>query len=286
MAKQERKEKSGAEKYRITVMNDDSHKELWFIRISKVNLILVVVAVVLLIMTGTYFLTSRTLLRYTIPGYPNAATKEAAIDNLLKIKELEQSLDNWAFQVYNIQRITSGKDPIPPDSLALGSQTVEVDEAKRAEYAVNDSLLREEIRQEEQFNLTFKKDKITQIEGLHFYPPVKGMITEGYNPAGNHPFVDIAAPANTPVCAVLDGTVVAAGWNDDTGYTIQIQHEGDIITFYKHNGKLLKKVGDKVTAGTTIALLGNSGRLSSGAHLHFELWHKGEAIDPALYIKF
>ena len=88
------------------------------------------------------------------------------------------------------------------------------------------------------------------------------------------------------VKAVLDGTVVFAGWSEDAGNTIQIQHEGDIISIYKHNEKLSKKVGDKVTAGTPIALIGNSGDLTTGAHLHFELWHKGETVDPTLYINF
>ena len=101
-----------------------------------------------------------------------------------------------------------------------------------------------------------------------------------------HPFIDITAPAGSVVKAVLDGTVISSGWSSDTGHTIQLQHTDDIISIYKHNEKLLKKTGDKVKAGTAIALVGNSGDLSTGTHLHFELWHKGEAIDPLKYIKF
>ena len=86
--------------------------------------------------------------------------------------------------------------------------------------------------------------------------------------------------------SVLDGTVIFAGWNDEFGYTIQIQHDGDIVTVYKHNQKLLKKTGDRVSAGAPIALLGNTGSLTTGDHLHFEMWYKGEAIDPTQYINF
>ena len=86
--------------------------------------------------------------------------------------------------------------------------------------------------------------------------------------------------------SVLDGTVISAGWSDENGYTIQIQHEGNIVSVYKHNQKLMKKSGDKVTAGMPIAIVGNAGTLSTGNHLHFELWHNGEAVDPAKYISF
>ena len=98
--------------------------------------------------------------------------------------------------------------------------------------------------------------------------------------------LDLTAPAGSVVKAVMDGTVIFAGWSEDAGNTIQIQHESDIVSIYKHNEKLLKKVGEKVTAGSPIALVGNTGSQTTGAHLHFELWHKGETVDPTLYIKF
>ena len=119
-----------------------------------------------------------------------------------------------------------------------------------------------------------------------FVTPVKGVITQGFNPAAEHPFVDIAVKDGSAICSILDGTVIAAYWSDDTGYNIQIQHSNDLVSIYKHNTKLLKGVGDKVTAGTTISLAGNAGSLSTGPHLHFELWHKGEPVDPNLYINF
>ena len=110
------------------------------------------------------------------------------------------------------------------------------------------------------------------------------MISQGYDPI--HPFIDITAPEGSVVKATLDGTVIYAGWSQDAGNTIQIQHSDDIVSIYKHNDKLLKKVGDKVKAGTSIALVGNTGDTTTGTHLHFELWHKGEAVDPTKYIKF
>ena len=115
--------------------------------------------------------------------------------------------------------------------------------------------------------------------------PLKGVVSQGYDPS-IHPYIDIAAPSGSVVKAVLDGTVVFTGWSADTGHTIQIQHDGDIISIYKHNEKLLKKTGDKVSAGTPIALVGNTGEMTTGPHLHFELWHKGESVDPTKHISF
>ena len=153
-------------------------------------------------------------------------------------------------------------------------------------YAKDDSLLRATVLREEQFNLTARQQKIEQIEGLHFFPPLKGVITEEYSLASGHPYIDIAAPENSVVSAILNGTVIHAGWDDENGYIIQLQHDNNLISVYKHNSKLLAAAGDKVVAGTPVALVGSTGRLSTAPHLHFELWHKGEPINPALYIKF
>ena len=110
------------------------------------------------------------------------------------------------------------------------------------------------------------------------------MVSQGYDPL--HPYIDITAPEGAVVKSILDGTVIYSGWSEDAGHTIQIQHTDDIVSIYKHNEKLLKKTGEKVKAGTPIALVGNTGDVSTGTHLHFELWHKGEAVDPLKYIKF
>jgi murein DD-endopeptidase MepM/ murein hydrolase activator NlpD len=154
-----------------------------------------------------------------------------------------------------------------------------------AEIARQDSLLRERVKEEEEFGISARTHRDLPIEGLHFFTPLKGVISQGYDPVV-HPYVDIAAPEGSVVKATLDGTVIFAGWSDEAGHTIQIQHEGDIVSIYKHNDKLLKKAGDKVTAGAPIALVGNTGELTTGDHLHFELWHKGQTVDPTLYVKF
>ena len=141
------------------------------------------------------------------------------------------------------------------------------------------------MAKEDQFGVSEGSKRNLPIEGVHFFTPLKGVISNGFNIA-SHPAVDITAPSGSVVKAALDGTVTYAGWSDEYGYTITLQHPGDILTTYKHNRKLSKKVGDKVSAGTAIAIVGNTGSLSNGDHLHFELWYKGEAVDPTMYISF
>lgn len=279
------KENSAPRRLRVTVGDDATHEELFHFKTTKGSFRLVVALIALAIIAGTYCLTAYTPVRRTIPGYPSNETRRKAMENLIKIDSLENVIGMWSYQMTNIQRIVSGKSPIPIDSLAVTPTSS--DESIRGLYAENDSLLREEVRRQEQFNISLPDNStISQIEGLHFFTPVKGIITEPYDKAGGHPYVDIAAETGTMVYAVLGGTVISALWNDEVGYILEIQHDNDIISIYKHNERLLKKTGDVVKAGTPVAQVGNTGILSTGSHLHFELWHKGTPIDPTLYIKF
>jgi Membrane proteins related to metalloendopeptidases len=279
------KENSAPRRLRVTVGDDATHEELFHFKTTKGSFRLVVALIALAIIAGTYCLTAYTPVRRTIPGYPSNETRRKAMENLIKIDSLENVIGMWSYQMTNIQRIVSGKSPIPIDSLAVTPTSS--DESIRGLYAENDSLLREEVRRQEQFNISLPDNStISQIEGLHFFTPVKGIITEPYDKSGGHPYVDIAAETGTMVYAVLGGTVISALWNDEVGYILEIQHDNDIISIYKHNERLLKKTGDVVKAGTPVAQVGNTGILSTGSHLHFELWHKGSPIDPTLYIKF
>ena len=271
-------------RHRLVITDEQNKTEMFATAYNrKLYIALASVAAVILI-AGTYLLTAHTFIRYTIPGYPDQSTKEAAIENLLKIDSLERVIETWAFQIANIQRIVTGMDPLQLDTAS--ARTRKEVSSDTIAYAKEDSLLRAMIKNEERFTLSKGQRSITQIEGTHFYPPVKGVITQEYNPAADHPYIDIASATNTTVCATLDGTVISAGWNDDTGYTIYIQHPNDIISVYKHTEKLLVKTGSKVTAGSPVALVGSAGSPSTNVYLHFELWHKGEAIDPAQYITF
>ena len=273
-------------KFRISIFNDTTHEVLLSFKGNGILSLLFLVFVVILIAGSVTALISFTSLREFIPGYPSAESRRDLIQNTIKLDSLQNEVNMWRLQITNIQRIVTGKEPFKIDSILSLSQYSDPALTASALYSKDDSLLRNTVLKEEQFNLSAQTHKIEQIEGLHFFPPVKGMVTQEYNSAINHPFIDIAAPENSVVSSVLDGTVISAEYSEQNGHIIQIQHEHNLISIYKHNAKLLKKVGEKVSAGSPISLVGNTGTLSTASHLHFELWHKGVPVNPSDYIKF
>ena len=278
------KEKKESKGFTISARDNETHKYLWSIRFTKTSLFVTVLTVLVMLTAATYCVIAYTPVRTFIPGYPDARTKRAAIQNAIKVDSLEKVIYRWEIYSENIKRAVEGKAPIKIDSIIKASSKETAVSADQTLLQKQDSLLREQVKEEERFEISQRGRRDLPIEGLHFFTPLKGVISQGYDPV--HPYIDITAPAGSVVKATLDGTVIYAGWNEDTGNTIQIQHSDDLVSIYKHNEKLLKKTGDKVKAGTSIALVGNTGDVSTGTHLHFELWHKGEAVDPTRYIKF
>lgn len=275
--------------YRFSIVENNSHKVLFQFKASKLKATAGCIVAVLLLLAILLTIIAYTPLKRLIPGYPSPETRREAIMNSVKIEQLERQIIIWSLQMNNIQKIYKGEKPINIDSILQDTtffNRATIDLVSSAS-SKEDSILKAEFMRQEELNISaLQNTKISQIEGLLFFQPVKGVVTDGYNQTIGHPFVDIAAPNNSIVYAVLDGTIISAGWNDETGYTIQIQHDNDLISVYKHCSKLLKKSGDKVDAGTPISLVGDSGSLSTGPHLHFELWHKGDPIDPTMYINF
>ena len=272
--------------FRLAIIDNQSHKQLWTMHFTKTSFFVTIVTVLVCLSAAVYSIIAFTPVRTFIPGYPDARSKRAAIQNAITIDSLETVIYKWELYSENLKRVMEGMDPVKIDSLVNASMPSSTADANMAEIQRRDSLMREKVKQEEQFGMSAQREKRNlPIEGLHFFSPLKGVISQGFNPA-NHPYIDITAPQGSVVKAILEGTVIFTGWSQEFGHTIQIQHEGDIISIYKHNEKLLKKSGDKVSAGAPIALVGNTGDLSTGTHLHFELWHKGEAVDPAKYINF
>ena len=271
--------------FRLSLLDAKTHKQLFSVRFNRTGFFVTLVSSIVIIIAAIFSIIAFTPVKTFIPGYPDARTKRAVIQNAMKVDSLENVIYRWELYSENLRRVIEGEDPINIDSLISARQT-QIELAKDPEYLKRqDSLLRKEVKEEEMFDITSRSTRKLPIEGMLFFTPVKGVISQGYDPV-SHPFVDITAPAGSLISAIADGTVIYDGWSDDTGYTIHIQHSNDIISIYKHNDKLLKKAGDKIKAGAPIALMGNTGSLSTGPHLHFELWHNGENLDPTQYINF
>lgn len=281
MGKQNKEQK--VDDYRLVIVDNHNHKQLWVFSFKKAEFWVTVISSLVAFVVVIYCLIAFTPIRKGIPGYPDSRSKQAAVQTAIKVDSLERVISRWELYSENLRRVFDGEEPLKLDSL-LRSAGIGTDKS-RSELSRQDSILRNNVISQEKFSVSEEKRRNLPIEGMHFFPPLKGVISQGYDKV-IHPYVDITAPANSVVMSVLDGTVIFAGWNEDYGYTIQIQHQNDIVSIYKHNMKLLKTTGDKVKAGTPIALVGNTGNLSTGEHLHFELWYKGEAVDATKYINF
>ena len=281
MGKQNKEQK--VDDYRLVIVDNHNHKQLWVFSFKKAEFWVTVISSLVAFVVVIYCLIAFTPIRKGIPGYPDSRSKQAAVQTAIKVDSLERVISRWELYSENLRRVFDGEEPLKLDSL-LRSAGIGTDKS-RSELSRQDSILRNNVISQEKFSVSEEKRRYLPIEGMHFFPPLKGVISQGYDKV-IHPYVDITAPANSVVMSVLDGTVIFAGWNEDYGYTIQIQHQNDIVSIYKHNMKLLKTTGDKVKAGTPIALVGNTGNLSTGEHLHFELWYKGEAVDATKYINF
>ena len=283
MANRNKEKKS--RNFRLALIDDKTHKQLVTLHFTRTSFFITIVTILVVLCAIIYSIIAYTPVKTFIPGYPDAQSKRAAIQNAIKIDSLENVIFRWELYSENLRRVVEGQEPVKIDSLIRNMKNSASDDPDMERLAQQDSLLRQHVKEEEQFGISARNRRDLPIEGLHFFTPLKGVVSQGYDPV-IHPYVDITASEGSVVKAAMDGTVIFSGWSDEAGNTIQIQHDGDIVSIYKHNEKLLKKAGDKVTAGTPIALVGNSGSLTTGAHLHFELWYKGETVDPTQYINF
>ena len=288
MAKNDSKKKRNwRDKYRFSVVNDTTFQEIWRIKLTQYNAFLLITALVLFIIGATASLLAFTNLREMIPGYPDITMRRNILMSAIRLDSLEKELERRDRYFANLNAIISGKEPKGSYSAAdtTGYQG-EVTFRKTPE----DSALRAQVENEEKYSLTVgsvSSENQTNLASLHFFPPVKGIISGKYDPRTRHFGTDIVTKPKSPVSAALDGTVIFTGWTMETGFVIQIQHPNNIVSVYKHNANLLKETGDIVRAGEPISVVGDSGELyTSGPHLHFEIWYKGSPLDPEKHILF
>ena len=272
-------------KYRLVFFNDNTFEEVWHLRLSLLNVLSAVGTISLFLVLLVIVLMAFTPLRELIPGYPNEVMRRKIVQSALRLDSLEKKLQLRDQYFANLNALISGDEPIKYDSAQKADKNY-----KNIKFtkSVQDSLFRQKYEEEEQFNFSVARTSKLEssIAEMHFFPPVKGIITNTYNVKENHLGIDIVGAPNEVVKATLDGTIVLATWTLETGYIIQIQHQNNVISIYKHNANLLKKVGSQVRAGDAIAILGNSGELTTGPHLHFELWYNGKPVNPQDYLIF
>ena len=272
-------------KYRLVVLNDDTFEEKISLRLSQLNVFVIVGLSSLILIILVILLIAFTPLREFIPGYANIIVRKKGIENTLKLDSLSLTLAQKELYLDNLKHIIQG-EPIQFDETTVVDTSMNYSNIKNNPVE-EDSMLREMVESEEKYNLFSAAGSTPgNISSFIFFNPLKGTVTNRFNIKKQHFGIDVVAPKNEAIKATLDGTVIFAEWTAKTGYVIQLQHDNNLISIYKHNSILHKEVGDHIKAGEVIAIVGNSGELSTGPHLHFELWYNGIPINPEDYMMF
>lgn len=270
--------------YKVVVSSEDTFEERLSFSTNKFNVFLVLSLYSIILIAFTISVVFFTQIREMVPGYSSSDLLTQAIYLTKKTDSLENELELNNTFYKSIENVLSGKTEqiIYKDTLAVSNEKDNIDFQAVLTNA-EDSILRKYVEEEDKFNLT--KNELV-IENKMFVSPVKGQITQKFDPLNNHFALDILVDTGTPVKSILEGKVIFSEWSVDTGHVLIIDHGDNIISVYKHNSKVLKTQNNFVKAGEVIAYSGNQGTLSTGPHLHFELWKNGTPINPEPLFNF
>ena len=287
-------------KYILEIRDENTFEEKLSWRLSRLNVLFFTLIAVSIIVGLIMFLLNFTPLKEYVLGYTYVNMKRELMTSNTKVDSLGRELQVNLQYLENIKAVLSG-DVLTQRTLSVGKAKLDsaknnrdeefVAEQLELKHSKADSLLREEIESESRFNFILDDSKgfgvsSDNLADMLFFNPIVGMLTDSFSYKNGHFGVDIVAPQNEAVKATLDGTVIVANYTSETGFVLAIQHKQNLLSFYKHNSVLLKKVGNRVSAGEVISIIGSSGELSTGPHLHFELWHNGHPINPVEYMVF
>jgi murein DD-endopeptidase MepM/ murein hydrolase activator NlpD len=271
-------------KYRLVVLNERTFEERFALKLSRLNVFVFSSVFSILLILATIVLIAFTPIKEYIPGYSSTKLKTDAKKLTLESDSLRNRLAVIENYTKSIKSVLTGE--ITSDDIIDSIQEL----GKRAQINQNmlnaskqDSIFREKIESRDRFPLS---DELQNRVKIVFFAPISGTTSQSFNSENKHFAIDVVAKTGTPVKAAADGTVIFSEWTTETGYVIILKHANNFISVYKHNGILLKQQGDLVQSGEAIASVGSSGELTTGPHLHFELWSDGYAVNPANYIDF
>jgi len=270
-------------KYKFSFFNESMLEEVWAIRLSQLTVFIFICLFAFALITVTSVIIILTPIRNYLPGYLDVEIREEILQNALRADSLERKIAIQSLYLENLTAILSGNVSI--DSLTETRSSSYINANYEITRSENETTFAKQFEEDEKYNLTSLNPNPIQTE-IFFYKPLNGLITSTFNSHFSHFGIDLTAAPKENIMATLEGTVVYTGFDPNYGNVIALQHKNDFLSVYKHNDLLLKEVGDRVVAGEAIAIIGNTGKLSTGLHLHFELWHKGVAVNPEEYIAF
>lgn len=272
-------------KYRLVILNDSTFGESFSLKLTPTGLLIGIAAITIIMTSLVISLVAFTPLREYIPGYGNVTERKLIVNLSNKADSLESIISardlymQTVLNVLNEQHESKTEKPLKDTSgkyKNVNTSAGNADKAFREDYEKNAT----------NTSIGVKNPKLSMLTNLIFFNPVKGIISESYNLKEKHFGVDILAKEDEIVKSTLDGTIIYSGFSAQDGYVVHIQHSNNIISLYKHLGSTFKILGNKIKSGEAIGTVGNTGELSRGAHLHFEIWYNGYAINPQELIAF
>lgn len=278
--------------YRLVVMNDETFEEVGSYRLTRLNVYILLSSILVVLVVFTTMMIAFTPLKEYIPGYGDAQALSKSRSLEKQLSEAEEELEATELYIKTIKKVLTGNvepeelSAEPEEDFNLDSMNYDV-EPIAEDYALRTEIERDELQSIGDIGSSVVISDENSLEELYFINPIKGaVVSDEFQAKDEHFGIDLTGSENAPILSTLSGRVIMADYTFDTGYVIAIQHNNNLLSFYKHNSKLLKKVGDKVSSGDAIAVIGNTGKLSTGQHLHFELWYNGKPVNPRSFIAF
>jgi len=267
--------------YRILIINDDTYEEKFSFKLNRLNVFVFTTLFALLLIVGTTVLIAFTPIRTYIPGYTAPGIRKQVLRLAIENDSLKKEFSYQKLYIDNFRKVLNGKITMEEFDKSYTEKSF-IPDTLKLQPGKADSLLRKTVAERERFKVNRVQNKLS----YDFTNPVKGIVVNGFNPTKKHFGIDVTLDKGTPVKSIADGVVLYADFANSTGNTIIVKHQGNVISIYKHNAKLLRKTGDKIKKGEVIALSGNSGEKTTGPHLHFELWIKEFPVNPTDFISF
>lgn len=275
-------------KYLLVIRNEENFAEkssfsFTYAKIIVISFFLILFTSVLSVLVYDNFLRS-----WFFRGETDFEVNQKIIELSIAVDSLSDAVEKKEIFINTIQSVISGDSLITTGEMQRDSYDNQgaTEKANVLSAESIDSILKDEFEIEKASNLNLVYREQNRLQDMYFFPPVEGLVTRAYNTKIDHFGVDVVAEDNEPIKSIADGTVVVSSWTEDSGYVIAVQHKSNLFSIYKHNSELLKKVGNFVQAGEIIAIIGNSGEVTTGPHLHFEIWYNGNPINPEEFINF
>ena len=274
-------------RYQLIIRNEENFAEKTSVGFTYSKLILFSFLLFIVVLGMSFFLVETVLEKWFDPKYEQMVLNQQLYGLALKVDSLALEVGQKDRFIANFQRVLSGdtsdfKDP----SELLRGESQPLSRPSNLQIEPTDSAFRKDFEKSDLSLITLANVKKQELHDAFFFSPITGFISDRYNVKKGHYGVDIVTKTNEPVKCIADGTVLFSSWTQDAGYVVMIQHSANLISVYKHNDELYKKVGTFVNAGEIISIVGNSGELTNGPHLHFELWYNGNSLNPEEFVTF